>query len=202
MRVVAIADLHGRIRADVPECDLLLVVGDLGPLDYFEPWLRLARYRAEEVVGIAGNHDLFAEERPDLYRALDWTYLEGETTHVLGLKIWGGPWTPPFMDWAFMLEEPELRKRWSTIPDDVDVLVTHGPPWETADWSNHGQEHCGSFTLAARLAQLPDLRLYVFGHIHEGRDRGWYNTGAEWANVSALDDQYRPYPETYTEFEL
>lgn len=203
VKVAALGDLHGRVSGvEVPECDLLLVTGDLGPIDYFDRWLDRAWSRAGRIVGIAGNHDLFAEKRPDLYHELDWTYLEGDTVQVLGLKIWGGPWTPPFLDWAFMRTEPELEERWSWIPDDVDVLLTHGPPWGTADWSNYGMEHTGSTSLAARIAELSDLRLHVFGHIHEGRGRGFYRPGCEWANVALLDENYDRYPQAVEVFEL
>lgn len=203
MRVAALGDLHGQVSGvEVPECDLLLVAGDLGPIEYFERWLDRAARRAGRIVGIAGNHDLFAEKRPDLYRALDWIYLEGETTQVLGLKVWGGPWTPPFMDWAFMLEEEELAERWAEIPNDVDVLITHGPPRGVGDWSNYGNEHCGSISLLDRVEQLPDLRLHVFGHLHESRGRGTYRLGTEWANVSLLDEEYHPYPIPVEVFDL
>ena len=35
-----------------------------------------------------------------------------------------------FHDWAFNLPRggKELREKWDMIPDDTQILVTHGPP--------------------------------------------------------------------------
>ena len=36
---------------------------------------------------------------------------------------------PVFCDWAFNLERGEpLQKKWDLIPEDTDILITHGPP--------------------------------------------------------------------------
>ena len=31
-------------------------------------------------------------------------YLEDSGVEIDGVRFWGSPWTPTFMDWAFMLE--------------------------------------------------------------------------------------------------
>ncbi|WP_199698433.1 hypothetical protein, partial [Deinococcus cavernae] len=41
--------------------------------------------------------------------------------------FWGSPVTPFFCNWAFNRHEDEIGRHWAMIPDDVDVLVTHGP---------------------------------------------------------------------------
>ena len=50
-----------------------------------------------------------------------------------------------------MKDEADLAAVWALIPPDVDVLVTHGPPFGHGDLAVHGV-HVGSDTLAARLA--------------------------------------------------
>jgi Icc-related predicted phosphoesterase len=87
------------------------------------------------------------------------------------LKIWGSPWTPLFdgVDprcTAFMLPEAELEAKFALIPDDVDILVTHGPPFGILDWNAKGRL-CGSQSLFERARSLKSLKLHVFGHIHE-----------------------------------
>lgn len=68
------------------------------------------------------------------------TYLE-DTECVLGtptvplgpyppIKCYGSPWSPEFCDWGFNAQRgEELKKKWEMIPQEVDVLITHGPPY-------------------------------------------------------------------------
>ena len=36
---------------------------------------------------------------------------------------------PVFCDWGFNLMRGQpLQEKWDLIPDDTDVLITHGPP--------------------------------------------------------------------------
>ena len=55
-------------------------------------------------------------------------YLQDSSVTIGGLKIWGSPWTLFFFDWAFNLYEDQLREKWEEIPEDTDIIVTHGPP--------------------------------------------------------------------------
>ena len=77
----------------------------------------------------------------------------GQNVHYLcdsglefeGLKIWGSPYTPTFGKWNFMRNRgDEIKKHWDLIPSDVDILVTHGPPYgifdETIDGIHAGCE--------------------------------------------------------------
>jgi Icc-related predicted phosphoesterase len=91
---------------------------------------------------------------------------------IKSLKIWGSPWTKWFPEVnpesiAFMLKtEEELAKKWELIPDDVDILVTHGPPYTMLDRTIDG-DYAGSKTLSDRILELKKIKLHVFGHIHE-----------------------------------
>ena len=201
MRVAATSDLHGFLPG-IPACDVLLVGGDVCPVEDHAPafqrrWLEgpfaewLARLDAGVVVGIAGNHDFVAEADPELMRSLPWTYLCDETADVDGLRIHGVPWTPTFMEWAFMQDDADLAAMWARIPADVDVLLTHGPPLGHGDLAVH-ELHCGSETLVARLPDLELLQLHAFGHIHEGGGSRDTLGGATLANVSYVDFDYRP----------
>jgi Icc-related predicted phosphoesterase len=186
----------------VPACDVLLIGGDVCPvqdhaLEYQRAWLVgpysdwLRGLEAGAIVGIAGNHDFVAESDPELMRSLPWTYLFDETTEAGGLRIHGSPWTVTFMEWAFMKDEADLVPVWAEIPDDVDVLVTHGPPYGYGDLAVHGL-NVGSETLATRLSELERLRLHVFGHIHEAGGSRDTNGRTTIANVSYVDFDYRP----------
>ena len=158
MRIAATSDLHGHLP-QIPDCDVLVVAGDIGP-PYgwyhersrtawewlegdFSDWIRSTPAR---VVGIAGNHDLPMERNEDRAKDLPWTYLSDSGCEIDGIKFWGSPWTPTFGEWAFMEGDFRLAARWAKIPADTDVLLTHGPPYGFADVNEFGQG-CGSKTL-------------------------------------------------------
>lgn len=198
MKILAISDLHGHLPKIDP-CDILLLAGDVGVdfrakehlLGPFSDWLR--GLRARHIIGIAGNHDFeFARDR-EAYRGLPWTYLQDETVEVEGLKIHGSPYTPLFGSWAFMRRDEDLRHVWNKIPDDTDILVTHGPPYGMLD-KNIGGKACGSKTLWERVQQVRP-RLHVWGHIHEAQGEKlveWSDRNTLFANVSHVDAMYRP----------
>jgi len=201
VRVAAISDLHGFLP-DIPACDVLLVAGDICPVEdhalgYQRRWLEgpfsgwLRGLDAGTIVGIAGNHDFIAEADPELMRGLPWTYLCDETVDAGGLRIHGSPWTPTFMEWAFMQDDADLEAVWELIPSDVDVLMTHGPPFGLGDLAVHGL-HCGSETLVDKLPTLGGLKLHAFGHIHEANGTRDTLGRAILANVSYVDFDYRP----------
>jgi len=49
-------------------------------------------------------------------------------TTIEDLKFWGSPVQPEFFNWAFNRERGEdICKHWDLIPDDTDILITHGP---------------------------------------------------------------------------
>lgn len=176
MRIVLLSDTHERHRElDVPDADLLLHAGDAtmnGNYDAirdFDDWL--ASLPHAHKIFVAGNHDRTFESAPEKARPLvkHATYLQDAGATVGGIRIWGSPWQPEFMSWAFNLERgAPLREKWALIPPDTDILVTHGPPLGHGDQLAHGDEgRVGCEELALRIVAL-DIRLHVFGHIHEG----------------------------------
>jgi Icc-related predicted phosphoesterase len=202
-RLVCTADLHEHLP-DVPECDLLLIAGDIsfsakhdlaakhafleGP---FAEWL--ARVPARETVLVAGNHDRSIEAwgAPEL----PCHYLQDEAIELCGLRLWGTPWQPWFFDWAFNAPreggEAFLAERFAPIPGDTDVLICHGPPRGYGD-RNPGpdQPHLGSAALLETIERVQP-RLLLCGHIHSGFGR--YRHGAtEIVNAAYVDNDYRP----------
>lgn len=175
----------------MPPCDLLLIAGDWSPAD-FKLYHWLTHVPAGEIVAVAGNHDYVALEQEEDVRQMPWTYLRDETVVVDGLTIHGSPMANKFFDWPFMAEEDELaEKHWSLIPDDVDVLITHGPGHLYGDLVARG-ENVGSVTLRARLAELKQLKLHVCGHIHEDSGVWIDRRGVVRANASFVNLAYTP----------
>ncbi|WP_166261902.1 metallophosphatase domain-containing protein [Marinobacter salicampi] len=180
MRIVMISDTHSMHRqVKVPDGDLLIHAGDclgVGTLEEVEDlndWLGTLPHRHKVV--IAGNHDWCFQTDPEAarQRLTEAVYLEDSGTTIEGLKLWGSPWTPVFFDWAFNLERGDaLAERWARIPDDTEVLITHGPPAGILDKVSNGS-HDESVGCADLLAAVERVRprLHVFGHIHEGYGR-------------------------------
>lgn len=215
IKVVAISDLHGKALPEIPECDLLLIGGDICPDYYvdakyhqgqwldstFRYWLETAP--AKKIIGVAGNHDfVFEGLRYDLPLDLPWTYLEDSGTEWEGLKIWGSPWQPPFGNWAFNAETHLRKSKWEAIPEDTNILVLHGPPYSYGDKAPRprlqaGYEHTGCKFLLKRLKQLHQCKLAIFGHIHEGRGE-WQLGNMTLANVTLLDGRYREIHQPWT----
>lgn len=121
-------------------------------------------------------------------------YLENKSITIDCIKIYGSPYQPEFGGWAFnKYRGPDIKKEWDQIPDDVNILVTHGPPYQILDEVDHG-DFVGCEELHNRIKRLSDLKLHVFGHIHEGRGMKMHN-GVTYINASALDENYLPYKE-------
>jgi len=197
VRVVAVSDLHGRLPA-IPSCDVLLLAGDLCPLDdHSEPAQRahlegpfaewLGAVPAAAVVGVAGNHDLIAEQDPGLLSRLPWTYLCDGEAEVDGLRIWGSPFAVTYGEWAFMESDAELERRFAAIPDGLDVLLTHGPPFRVLDHAVRGVDTGSHALRRAVLRARPALG--VFGHIHEGHGEARLGE-TRCVNVSLVDERY------------
>jgi predicted phosphodiesterase len=144
-------------------------------------------------VAIAGNHDFCFENDLEAARQAlpaDITYLHDSRCELDGVRYWGSPWQPWFLSWAFNLPRgPELAQKWALIPDDTDVLITHGPP--------HGILDRTDDDLAVGCEELREAikrvrpRVHAFGHIHEGygveqRD------GTMFVNASTCTLRYRP----------
>ncbi|XP_005105670.1 metallophosphoesterase MPPED2 [Aplysia californica] len=94
-------------------------------------------------------------------------YLEDSGVSVCGVNIFGSPWQPEFGDWGFNLPRggPCLEK-WDKIPDDTDILLTHGPPIGHGDWCFSGLR-AGCVELLTTIQTRVKPKFHIFGHIHE-----------------------------------
>jgi predicted phosphodiesterase len=173
MRIVLISDTHGlHRRLEVPDGDMLIHAGDFtlnsnppSIVSDFNGWLGSLPHRHKVI--IPGNHEFILEEPRNRAAITNATLLVDSGVEVEGLKIWGSP-TTPLYGGAFGKSRPEDRKKhWAQIPEGLDILITHGPPFAILD---HGEsakrrEGCPQL-LEAVFRAFP--RLHVFGHIHHG----------------------------------
>lgn len=200
MKIVAISDTHN-YRIDLPKGDLLIVAGDLtargsaAELREFNHFIEEESYKFKyKPLVIAGNHDFYLEEGLDRAEAIltSANYLEDKLIEIDGLKIYGSPWTPTFMNMAFMKDRgSEIEQAWHEIPDNIDILVTHGPPQGILDLCPSGNVGCEALleTLTNRLTAPP--RIHIFGHIHEGYG-SFSNEKTQFFNVAVCNVRYSP----------
>lgn len=176
--ICAISDTHEQHKSvSIPKCDLLIHAGDitgrgsLGKLRSFNAWVAdlLDSGHVGEAVYIAGNHDITLEGNScDVAEALlqAGTYLNCTTATVCGLTVHGIPHQLKFCDWAFNTDEARLTKLFDAVPQNTDILVTHGPPHGVRDRSEAGT-YCGSVALYNWIKKNQP-KMVVCGHIHEG----------------------------------
>jgi predicted phosphohydrolase len=172
LTIVCISDTHELHRElDVPSGDILIHAGDYtmfsksasAILDFNE-WLGELPHR-ERIIG-AGNHEFFLEADPSRRSLLsNATVLINESVEVEGLRIWVSPVTTLYGG-AFGLSSPADREwLYATIPADVDILVTHGPPYGILDRSPGSTDHVGCPQLLEAVRRIKP-KLHIFGHVH------------------------------------
>ena len=209
VKICCVSDLHGYLP-EIPECNILIVAGDVCPMgthriDYQRKWITttfaewVKNAPADNTVWIGGNHDFALDNDNMLVDELAFNYHVMNIGHYLqdsgvslnGINIWGTPWIPNLEGWAFYGPDDFLEDRFSLIPNDTDILVSHGPPYLYGDKSHKGYTHCGAPQLNNAINRvLPDY--VICGHIHEAR--GAYQENGVWIyNVSTLNRQYQPY---------
>jgi len=190
-------------KIPVPPGDLVIHAGDgtfEGSVSEIQRWLEwFSGLPHTHKVMIAGNHDWLFERVQTLARSMlpkGVVYLQDQMVEIGGLKIYGAPWTPMFMDWAFNLDRGHrLREKWNLIPRGIDVLVTHGPPYGILDLNYHG-EHVGCKDLRDVIERVRP-RLHVFGHIHGAHGVMAYG-GATYVNASVVNEAYKPVWKAFT----
>lgn len=227
MRLTLMSDLHGYLPPDVPECDMVLISGDICPtynatdpkneislqkkwfFNFFIPWVN--RLACKYVVFTWGNHDIIGqyeggfknqtiniESKADNKLIKALYLLNDSGIELEGIKIYGSPWSVTYKGkWAFNLPDEQLEYIWDKIPDNTDILLVHAPPHGVGDKTLNTGENAGSKTLLSRIQEI-NPTLVVCGHIHEGRGIYQINEKTTVINAAQLDHTYIEVP-TYFE---
>lgn len=205
LKIDCISDTHNRHKHfTMPGGDILIHSGDatlggkLSEMTHFLKWFSEQDY--SHLIFVPGNHDWLCEENPTLVaeecKNRGIILLNDSGYDAGGIKIWGSAVQPWFHDWAFNRRRgDDIAKHWALIPNDTEILVTHGPPHLIRDWVRPGtlwEEHVGCYDLMhAITTRLKSVKLHVFGHIHEGAGYT-YKDGVVYVNASVLDGMYSP----------
>jgi Icc-related predicted phosphoesterase len=209
MKIIALSDSHGShwdIK-NIPDGDILVHCGDLSSqgrlpdtLDFLR-WFNTHPHKHK--IFIAGNHDWIFEQDPNFYRIVkldfpELTYLQDEGCEVEGIKFYGSPHQPRFYNWAFNKDRgADIKQYWDKIPDDTDVLITHGPPYGICDEAYRVgyniTEHVGCVDLLDAIKRVKP-KIWMGGHIHYSYGIGsvTHEDGSKTMcyNCSILDEQY------------
>lgn len=208
MRITIISDTHqkhNQLNNDLPGGDLILHGGDFMTSGYskteaeqFFKWYELRGY--DNCVFIAGNHDRIMQDEPEMmrglltgYKGID--YLEDETISIESpegpmVKVYGSPWQPEFYNWAYNLPRngEELKAKWDAIPEDTDILITHGPAWGFVDTVLGRNQHLGCELLTERIKTIRP-KIHICGHIHSGNGH-YFDGHTHFFNASVLNERY------------
>lgn len=188
MKLTAISDTHTKHREIthlLDKEDVLIHAGDAANskdqtenehemLDFLE-WFDALD--ADRKIYVPGNHDVSVESgriNPD-----DWpdiTFLINDSIVINRVKFYGSPYTPSFgTGWAWNMKRSRIDYVWDAIPDDTNVLITHGPPKGILDLTTDKDDpkilvNCGCKSLLNKVLDTPRIQAHIFGHVHDQKE--------------------------------
>lgn len=219
MKVLALSDIHGTllpVEDYFEPCELVCICGDISPLNIqgnhkkmrkwmreeFKPWCE--SLPCDKVLFIAGNHDASCANLDFMYsqfpkgekvtylfhESYTYTSREGKEYHIFGT-----PYCQLFGNWAFMEMDSYLSELYESIPENLDLLLSHDAPFGATDVllqeGYYTGKHIGNKPLAFEiLKKAPKIVLH--GHLHS-TSREFEEFGySKIANCSIKDERYNP----------
>jgi len=152
LKIVAISDLHGYLPEIIESADIMLIAGDISPLNIqfnkpeIKKWLEtefaywIKSLPVDKVYLIAGNHDAYFEGINSLNIAAlkeqcDFKLIYLENNYIIHrhdgeeFRIFGTPYCHIFGSWPFMREDLYMEKKFLAIPEECDIIISHDPPY-------------------------------------------------------------------------
>ena len=200
MKILAMSDTHGmhRLMGKLPEADLIIHAGDFSmfgtkeeALDFLE-WFTALPYKYK--VFVRGNHDDALLQGKIQGLPENCHYLDFSTIEIEGIKVCGIP---------FFVERPVNKVPPAglnaIIEKEIDILVSHQPPYGILDYSEH-YGHFGSHSLLEKVREL-NPRYHIFGHMHE--DYGIrVEDGTTFINCALMGESFERLPKSPVLFEI
>lgn len=205
MRLVICSDTHGfHDKLNVPDGDIFIHCGDSTingeryEIERFLNWIVSLPHKYK--IFINGNHELDVYKKNNMKSLVkdknvygDLYYLENSGVTINNINFWGSPNTPEFFYWAYMYERKDAKKVWENIPNNTDVLITHGPAYGYLDKvipiNRYPNTNSGCKELLIKIQEIKPS-ISAFGHIHSeyGIRNSTFNT--LFINASICDDNY------------
>lgn len=209
MKCVCLSDTHNNFpNMEAYFGDIIIHCGDVSiwgnykEVEFFIEEYNKVNFKYKILV--PGNHDKLFEK--------DWKYsqtlceknniicLNDSGIKINNINIWGSPITPRFFDWAFNRNRgSEIKYHWDMIPNNTDILVTHGPPsgvglsfvekiLRVDDKKRKIKEDVGCVDLKLKVDEIKP-KYHLFGHIHQGY--GIYKgENTTFINCSIMNENY------------
>ena len=213
MKILPISDIHSNfavldyIEKAGYDFDVLTISGDvfegriLEPIEFVEELEKFQKAIDKPIVLCQGNHDFWdvkiLMDSPNIHM------LHNSGVEIDGVTFYGIPQTVRFLNWNHLLDdESELMAQVciDELPEGLDVLLSHGPPYGHGDncnqpiYGNTKDSKLGCKSLLKGIRKKSP-RFVFCGHIHTG-DRHTIIQGndltkqTEVYNVSVLDERY------------
>lgn len=213
LKICHISDTHNRHKkVEIPECDILIHSGDIsgmgnkGEVTDFFKWFK-RQHQATYRVLVAGNHDISFDRNKSFDKNIpEWledallgfespndVYLENEMVPIMGVKIWGSPYSSWFNGetWGFNVQRgKDSAEMYSHIPLGADIVITHGPPFGKNDWCRDVDKPIGCEDLRYHIKRVKPL-LCLSGHIHESYGYT-YDVDTHYFNGAICNLSYEP----------
>lgn len=187
-------------------CDVMAFSGDESnerdplpnALEFYDFIDWYAEQNATHKIMIAGNHSAYIYQNEKHARKeienRGIIYLNKSQVEIDGIKFWGEPLTPTFGNWYFMVKRESSHKHFEKIPNDTDVLITHGPPRGVLDLTENrlGTLEMAGDTALGRIINDKRIPYVLFGHIHSNQRVDNYGIlnrdGITYSNASCVRD--------------
>lgn len=219
MKIYATSDIHGNLDGlDPASHDIMVIAGDIAPLDGFsayhlhkqKEWIQRTfisfcnRYPDVQFCITPGNHDMCLDPaKVARCKGYDMRITFPDNVHLLvdqqadvcGMSVYGTPHVPIInYVWGFEAEHDMLQQKFSKIPHDIDVLITHTPPHVNdscidRSMQTGGYEAFGSAELAKAIYDKKPRHVFC-GHIHTGTHSDVCIGQSVLHNVARVDERY------------
>jgi predicted phosphodiesterase len=205
MKLVATSDTHFPVVDGlIPDADIFVHCGDLMQSGYESEWKPclewIAKLPHKLKYMVHGNHDFHPFNYPgpalqDL-RSIGVTVLgyPGNSRYYKqelpnGMIIGGCPHVTGLDRWAFNATEKQIEDFLEHL-GEVDILVTHSPPYGYLDKIAYFNEHIGVKAFNEYLNKWKPKYMFC-GHVHEGYGAIVHPSGTTIFNVAMCDRQYK-----------
>lgn len=207
IKFCALSDIHGNLIDNIDPCDVVLIAGDILPMDIQWKMLKSAEWLSQKffpwaeslpcdkVIFIAGNHD-FIFEKISEYDIMDTlspkiVYLKDELYEYKGIKIFGTPWCVNLKRWAFYTKD---ETEFDNIPE-CDIILSHQPPMAGSVGTVHqtGYNYMKTFASENLTNNIERVKpkYSISGHVHTGNHIPEEIDNTIFVNVSILDEDYK-----------
>lgn len=177
-KLIFISDTHRQhYDMKIPNGDFIIHCGDISgmgrinEIEDFSEWFSKLPHKYK--IMIPGNHDFGfenkTEEARNIIESRGIICLIDQSIELESIKFWGSPISPYFNNWAFnRFRGSSIEHHWNKIPENTDVLITHGPPAYINNLSSViDGEDVGCEDLYKAIKRIKP-KISCFGHIHEG----------------------------------